>query len=97
MPQVRLFLRMQQESLPIKQLSMRRGPWHSDICYYCERRGHWKRNCPDRIRDRLRKVLESLPYIGGGGPYNTMCYYPTYEGYDPMTSYWSINLFTRPE
>jgi hypothetical protein len=33
----------------------RRGPWHEDICFYCKKRGHWKKNCSVRKQDKWKK------------------------------------------
>jgi len=42
----------------------RTGPWHSDICYYCKRLGHWKQKCPERKRD-IQLSLLTVSYSCG--------------------------------
>jgi zinc knuckle protein len=39
----------------------RRGPWRSDVCYYCEGRGHWRRDCRAyKFRDLTRRIEEDM-------------------------------------
>lgn len=60
---------------------MPRGPWRSDICYYCKKLGHWKRKCPQRY------FIESLgcAAVHATGPCLHAVYTIYHNGYYPNT------------
>lgn len=55
-----------------------RGPWHSDICYYCKKLGHWKKNCPQR------KFISQIP---------PSCYYNVSPAMNHLFMPWSYYYY----
>jgi len=59
---------------------MPRGPWNSDICYYCKKLGHWKRGCLQKKLDKWQSHVQGCY----ANPFSNLAI----PGQDPMYYVW---------